>query len=176
MKSPHVGITTLVAIAAGVLLSLVHVPGHATDDKRWSGALCTPYGGTKQEDYIIRGDGIQNASTTANKSVVCAITKDAEEGYSDANGHAALFVYGTRTIKGSVQCVLNKGNASFGPVVTVTRDIAPATTDWTATFDAADFSGAGATETITVVCRLPPRAKLAHILWYEDNTTNIAPL
>lgn len=176
MKSPHVGMATLVSIAAGFVLTLVHVPSHATDDKRWSGALCSPYGGTKQEDYIIRGDGIQNASTTANKSVVCAITKDADEGYNDANGHASLFVYGTRTIKGSVQCVLSKGNAYFGPVVTVTRDIASATTDWTATFDTADFSGTGATATITVVCRLPPRAKLAHILLNENNTTNTPPL
>lgn len=160
----------LLTLMLGVLLAGTG-PAHAGQDtKRWSGALCVPYGSTPQTDYAVRGDGIQNNSASFDRWVVCALTRDSEEAFN-LQGSASVEIRGTRAGAGSIDCMLTKGNLAMPPMANLVQPVPYGTGNWTAIFPAAALQS-DASATLAVTCRLPPKAQLNHLRYAESTDTD----
>jgi hypothetical protein len=140
------------------------------DSKYWGGAVCVPYGNTPDADYSVRGDGIQNATVDKDRWVVCSLTRDSEQGFGPA-GSASIEISGTRAVAGSIDCMLTKGNPYMPPMSNVVRSFPQGTGNWAVVYSMGDlYSNASAT--LTVTCRLPPKAQLTHVRLSENNSTD----
>ncbi|MCL1634857.1 hypothetical protein M2650_09460 [Luteimonas sp. SX5] len=155
----------------GILLSAPD-SAHAVngwDSKYWGGALCVPYGNTPHADYSVRGDGIQNINAGHDRWVVCALTRDSEDAMGP-QGSASIEISGTRAAAGSIDCMLTKGDAYMPPMTTLVRSTPYWTGIWSVSFATADLYSSGSA-TLTVTCRLPPKAQLTRVRISENNST-----
>lgn len=159
---------------AATSLCAFHVPtaAAANDHKQYGPAGCQPYGQTSTYDTLaIRADGVQNKTTDTNKYVICALMHDAEGSWSADTGLKTTLVF-TYSGTGTIQCTQTVGTDLAG-VLPSTSETMTASVLYPS-LKIIEFTETAGTheQAATVVCRLPPQAKLTYIRTEENLATD----
>lgn len=159
----------LLTLMFGLSLCVVN-PSYAADGKTWGGAMCSPATGIQVADFNLSGQGgIQN-NNVLHRWVVCALTRDSEVPTTVNGGHSTLLVVGERATGESITCQLTKGSISQGFQTISKSEPAGNPGLWDLTFDHNNLVSSQFAA-ISVTCRLPFKAQLTEINFFEDVAT-----
>ncbi|TNJ33965.1 hypothetical protein [Arenimonas terrae] len=161
-----------ISLLSGLALSNAHA---ANDNKQFSPAECQPYGQTSTYDTLaIRADGVQNKTTNTNKYTICPIVHDADGSWSADSGLTVVLVFAYAG-NGTIECTLTVGIDTAGIQLPATQTVAAS--PFLAGLKIINFTEMSGTseQPGTVVCRLPPGAKLSYIRSGEEAETDTDP-
>jgi hypothetical protein len=180
VATPESTMKTRSTLSAALSLSLLVGLGissaqAASDAKQFSPAECQPYGQTSTYDTLaIRADGVQNKTTNTNKYTICPIGHDADGSWTEDAGLSVtlLFAYPGN---GTIECTLTVGIDTAGIQLPATQTLVAS--PYIAGLKIINFEEMTGTseQPGTVVCRLPPGAKLSYIRSTEDAETDTDP-
>jgi hypothetical protein len=174
-RESYMKIAPMLATGMVVIAATCAAPvAKATDWKANSTANCKPYGTTTEADLAFTAYGVANKSTTAAKSVVCALTTDGE-GMITAEAELSVWVGLTAgATSGNVFCTVYYGTRATGLVARSVNSpwVAPGASSEgsvSVDFDAPPVTmGSYPALPLTAVCTLSPRTNL-NALWVEES-------
>jgi hypothetical protein len=164
----RVGMCALVAAMLGVSASALA----ASDVKSFSTNACVPVGAAASNDLTYSHLGLLNTSSTASRTVICPLVKDADSSWTTGTATINIDYKSPGSAGGSVNCTVYVGSLTSGSW-SVSSSNAPIAANSIGSFALSPETAVSWwNEPVNLACSLGPRMRLTRVYLTETITTN----